>query len=450
MLPRAVLAVALAAATLALAGVAQAAPAVPSLQDETLVPTNQRFNRAQTCDAAGFSVIPVHWSGLAFGPYPGTFSEDGTITLGPQSQLGAGMFGFALGDVIAFDVNFEIDSPVGIVTGTKHLAAPLPANPFPIVGDTQGPQNTGLCTTFSGVDFLGIAGASGDFTDVRATLRYEASVQSAAGGSDSGTALVEALEGTAVSPANAGIGGGEELFTLSSAVPEPQLLTLSPAAATSAVDTPQTVTATVGTATQRAPGVTVHFSVAGADTLSGTCTTDANGTCDFGYQGPPLPGADLIQAWADSNGNGSQEADEPTASATRAFTEPISTIGEARGAGRLEQVTKGPAGRVSFEFHANSGPKDETKCNVEADHVRVRCLDATAVVITPTHVTIFGNATVNGQPTTYRIDADDLAGPGHPRPPGSGGAGRDTFTIQTASGFTAGGVIRSGDVEIKE
>ena len=98
-------------------------------------------------------------------------------------------------------------------------------------------------------------------------------------------------------------------------------------------------------------------------------------------------------------------------------------------------------GRIAFEFHAKSQDLRTARCTVVTANVTVQCLDATALVITPTHATIFGTATVNGFVTNYRIDADDLAEPG---------AGRDTFQIQTDSGFVAGGTIASGNVQIKQ
>jgi hypothetical protein len=185
-------------------------------------------------------------------------------------------------------------------------------------------------------------------------------------------------------------------------------------------------------------GVTVHFTVTGADNLTGACTTGADGQCNFTYQGPALPGADLIQAYADSNGSGVQDPGEPTASATKAFVLPVSTGGDAHGGGRVDMPG---IGRIAFEFHAKSQDLAHARCTVITANVTVQCLDATALVITPTHATIFGTATVNGVATNYRIDADDLAEPG---------AGRDTFTIQTDSGFVAGGTIASGNVQIKQ
>jgi hypothetical protein len=56
-----------------------------------------------------------------------------------------------------------------------------------------------------------------------------------------------------------------------------------------------------------------------------------------------------------------------------------------------------------------------------------------------THATFFGHATVNGVATDYRIDVDDLREPG---------AGWDTFKIQTASGYTANGLLATGNIQI--
>ena len=59
--------------------------------------------------------------------------------------------------------------------------------------------------------------------------------------------------------------------------------------------------------------------------------------------------------------------------------------------------------------------------------------------MTGTGATFFGNATVNGTATNYRIDVDDLREPG---------AGNDAFTIRTENGYTAGGILSRGNVQI--
>jgi hypothetical protein len=54
-------------------------------------------------------------------------------------------------------------------------------------------------------------------------------------------------------------------------------------------------------------------------------------------------------------------------------------------------------------------------------------------------VTAIGQALVNGVPTGYRIDVDELGHPGH---------GQDVFEIQTDSGFHAAGTLAVGDIKI--
>jgi hypothetical protein len=100
----------------------------------------------------------------------------------------------------------------------------------------------------------------------------------------------------------------------------PASLMLTPATATNPVGTPHTVTATVRDAVgQPVPGVTVRFSVTGANTASGFCVTEANGQCAFTYTGTHS-GTDAITAYADTNNDNLQEAGEPTGAATKIWT----------------------------------------------------------------------------------------------------------------------------------
>jgi hypothetical protein len=52
---------------------------------------------------------------------------------------------------------------------------------------------------------------------------------------------------------------------------------------------------------------------------------------------------------------------------------------------------------------------------------------------------LFGDATINGTTTTYRIDVVDNGNPG---------AGSDTFAITTASGYNASGTILHGNIVV--
>lgn len=79
-----------------------------------------------TCNKAGTTVVPFQTEGSAFGTYFGTFTESGTITIGPQTDTTFDSRG--TGAVTGFQANFAINSefPAGTVTGTKELAPTQP------------------------------------------------------------------------------------------------------------------------------------------------------------------------------------------------------------------------------------------------------------------------------------------------------------------------------------
>jgi hypothetical protein len=82
---------------------------------------------AYTCNKSGTTTIPFQTQGNAFGPYLGTFSESGTITIGPQTDFTIDMRG--TGAVVGFQSTFTIQSvvPTGTVTGTKRLSPTAPS-----------------------------------------------------------------------------------------------------------------------------------------------------------------------------------------------------------------------------------------------------------------------------------------------------------------------------------
>ena len=102
--------------------------------------------------------------------------------------------------------------------------------------------------------------------------------------------------------------------------PKPATLTLTPTTSTNKVGTQHCVTATVTDASGKpVPNVSVVFSVSGANSAGGTFTTDANGQATFCYTGTHV-GTDLIHAFADTNGNGTEDAGEPFGDATKIWT----------------------------------------------------------------------------------------------------------------------------------
>ena len=115
-------------------------------------------------------------------------------------------------------------------------------------------------------------------------------------------------------------GAGDTFVTKLLAVGAPASLVLTPPAATNQVGTPHTVTATVrDAALQPVPGVTVRFTVAGANPTSGSDVTNASGQATFTYTGT-VAGLDTITAYADTNNNNTQDTGEPNGVATKIWT----------------------------------------------------------------------------------------------------------------------------------
>jgi hypothetical protein len=385
------------------AKVARAAGAPATLEGEVLS-TNTWQNVVFACGTPTTASFTV--TGTATGPYPGPFTEDVQVTWD------------GTGTVTSLSATFTIDSPAGQVTGTK------------------GPVTDG----HNGGSFCGV-GSTLAF-HFEADARYDANIATDSGTfHDSGTTNIG---GSPRKPC-AGTGGScSGLFFESfphSDASGPATVDLSPPDAVNDVGTSHTVTATVKTSSG-APvaSKSVLFNVQGSVTTSGSCTTDANGQCSFTYSGPQLPGADLITGCADSNGSGAVDSGEPCGTATKAWLLPTTTPGHVTGGGQV--LNSAGTDQNAFGFNAKSdatGVKGECTVVDPSANVKVKCLDATTLVESGTHATFFGNATVNGASTTYRIDIDDLGEPGK---------GKDTFRIQTATGYTTGGVLANGNIQV--
>jgi hypothetical protein len=120
---------------------------------------------------------------------------------------------------------------------------------------------------------------------------------------------------------------------------------------------------------------------------------------------------------------------------------PVSEVGHVTGGGQISTST----GTVTFGFEAkseNSLKGLKGQCGV-VDHsagVKIHCFDVTSwAQVSPTEVMFFGDATVNGTPTSFVIDTQDLAEPG---------ADADTFAISTGTGYHASGTLTRGNVQI--
>lgn len=93
-------------------------------------------------------------------------------------------------------------------------------------------------------------------------------------------------------------------------------LTLTPATATNDVFSSHTVVANLTDRLGPVAGASILFSVSGANTASGSGSTDAAGDAPFSYTGTSA-GTDTITACYDKNLNGACDGDEPTATATK-------------------------------------------------------------------------------------------------------------------------------------
>jgi hypothetical protein len=420
-----------------------------SLQGETLVATlNLQAQAQSTCDPMGTSTIVVETDGsfaeVAAGPYPGTFHESGTIKIGPQNLPGPFP---SPGPVVAADFDFTITSGSTTISGTKHFA------PF-FAGTNQGqcvhlendPLSQEICEAYRQLgQWNGVGPTSVDIHRAFFQVAYQATIQDPSGPfSDSGGAVIDVTD-VRGHCGSLGFASGqsfrEQFLTSNGVVPlDAAAVALSPATAFNNVGGSHTVSATVtNVLLQPVANSTVLFSVQGSVSVSGSCTTGNSGQCSFTYQGPQLPGADLITACADNNGNGQANPPaEPCGEASKVWMLPASTPGQVTGGGWISP----PTGTVSFGFNAQSdGQSTKGNCNVIDHRTKsyIKCVEVTALVVVGTHATFFGAATVDGVATNYRVDVDDL---------GESGAGQDTFKIQTDSGYVLGGLLTGGNIQI--
>lgn len=115
-----------------------------------------------TCNPLGTSTFTFTAEGQATGPYPGTFTESGTVVVEPL-----------IGRAASFDASFAIDSPLGTVTGTKTLG--------PFAATSLGLCGTGAVPPPAGANAMRFEG----------TVAYTASIVTPLGrATDSGTSFV--------------------------------------------------------------------------------------------------------------------------------------------------------------------------------------------------------------------------------------------------------------------
>lgn len=226
--------------------------------------------------------------------------------------------------------------------------------------------------------------------------------------------------------------------------PPPATLELSPMTATNRAGEQHCVTATVEDAFGNAtPDVAVRFSVSGANSASGSQSTDASGQASFCYTGE-LVGGDSIAAFADSDGSTTQSPGEPGDTASKTYVAPPSTDrcrvsnggritatgGDKATFGGNAQVKPTPKGEQTYQDHGPATP------------VSLKSIAVLAVTCngTRTRASIFGTARVGIHGSVdFRIDLADNGEPGSD----------DTFRIRLGNGYDSGEQkLEGGNVQI--
>lgn len=95
---------------------------------------------SSTCNPDGTGTVNFTASGNATGPYPGTFTETGSVTFGPRPAPDQ------LNVITSYSAQFEISGANGSVTGTKELGNVNQSGPF----GTFDFINRGECTQVVG------------------------------------------------------------------------------------------------------------------------------------------------------------------------------------------------------------------------------------------------------------------------------------------------------------
>lgn len=173
------------AAALSLAAASTSAAADPptsSLAGEELLVQDVTLTTID-CDPSQVSTVGYAASGVATGPYPGTFTVQGTVRIAPQTQPGPRP-GTVAGPLTSLSETFTIDSSLGTVTGTKSL---------PPTG--AGAGDVGSCQHVTGFATGPVTDASGTVVDVFSEPVYTATIQDTSGTSSvSGDALLSFSE----------------------------------------------------------------------------------------------------------------------------------------------------------------------------------------------------------------------------------------------------------------
>ena len=113
---------------------------------------------------------------------------------------------------------------------------------------------------------------------------------------------------------------------------------------------------------------------------------------------------------------------------------PVAATGQVTGGGQAGYAVFGLTAKADAR-----GTKGECTVVDQSTGTKAKCLTATTYVQSGNHATIIGSATVNGAAATYRIDVTDKR---------RARARTGLLQIQTSVGYSAGGVLTEGNIQL--
>jgi len=422
----------------------------PPTMRGTFFQTNNVAVSNVNCDPDGISSFDFTASGNTLDSgsvvepreYLGTFTESGTVTLGPAAAP------YAFGRLLTLEVIFSVQSGTTEITGTKHFTQTTPAS------DDYFARCLDLPSSFFP------SYSRGQLTSASPSDRmsYEATIST-----DSGTYVDRGSSYMTMTYNDAcynldcfNDSAFFELFysSYSSPLPvanPPASVSVTPATAVNEVGQQHCVTATV-TDALGAPtaNVGVYFTVngtsTGRDTSSGSAVTNTAGSAQFCYTAQ-FPGSDTITAVADADNDASGEVGEPSGVASKTYVLPTSTAlcqvaiadgGQIIASNGDRAVFGGNAktknGRIQGEqLYQDMGP---------AQAFTLQSSQVLALVCESSQATIYGTGTIDEAGSYFfRIQVDDLSKNGK----------TDRYAILLSNGYTSGNQqLRSGNITIKQ
>jgi hypothetical protein len=278
------------------------------------------------------NVISINAAGntsMSAGEAAGTTYDGATPLLSASTQVTPGLHSLYLsifdqGDQI-FDsavfldnlrIGFVPNPAVNCVPGAQPINFRMTLEP-PTAENLRGTQHT-VTATLTDENGVPVSGATIQFEVTGANSATGANVTDSNGQATFTYTGVFTGDDTITACYNADNSADGSCEAVASArkswvIGPPASLVLDPATDSNPVDAQHCVTTTVRDAADNpTPGITVRFSVSGSVNTGGSAVTDANGQATFCYTGPPLPGADVITAYADTDNDNTQDANEPS------------------------------------------------------------------------------------------------------------------------------------------